>query len=206
LELKGIYFAGRESISQITNATEIVNAVFGLLDMASAVFAIVMPKPNFKPYTPLGQLTEWHRFLVQRVHHHMNTAAPDGIASLVCDEYGRNQDAVLALGFANFLFKTSEGQKYTNILETPLFVNSSLCPGIQLADVFAYIGRQYYCRDLDKKRRTTEQYELWIKRLWEQEIKPKSPDYEDAKGLQPGQPGYYKGIYKMPLDAYEQQP
>lgn len=200
MELKGIYFAGRESFSQITNAAEIVNSVFQLLDIISAVFAVVMPRPNFKPDTPSGELTNWHRFLLQRVHSHMLAIAPDSLATVISDEYGVEQDRKLATGFSNFLFKSLEGQQYDHILETPLFVNSALCPGIQVADVFAYVGRQYYCHNLEKTKRTTDPYFLWLKRLWEQEIKPKAPDYQNP--LDPEGRPYY-GIYKMPVESYE---
>jgi hypothetical protein len=183
-----------------------VNSVFEVLGLISAVFAIVMPKPSFKPYTRPGAVTPWHRFLIQRIYHHMLAVAPEDIAAIISDEYGREKDAELAIGITNFLFKLPEGQQYTNVLETPLFVSSNLCPGIQIADIFAYIGRQYFCHDLDRKRVGLDKYELWIRRLWEHQIKPKSPDYTDSKNLVPGHSGNYSGIYKMPLDAYEQEP
>ena len=44
------------------------------------------------------------------------------------------------------------------------------------------------------------------KKTVEQEIKPKSPDYVDTKGLVPGHTGQYSGIYKMPIDAYSKAP
>jgi len=203
LELKGIYFGGREAFTQIPNGAEIVNSVFELLERISVVFAIIMPRPNFKPYTPPGELPKWHRFLLQRIHLHMLAKAHADIATVVFDEYGREQDAQLVAGFSNFLFKSLEGQKYTTILETPLFVNSALCPGIQIADVFAYIGRQYYCHELNKRKRTTDTYELWLKRLWEQEIKPKSPDFPNP--IDQSKPPYF-GIYEMPTDAYDKEP
>jgi len=201
LELKGIYFARKEAFRDIANSAEIVNSVFGLLDAISAVFAIVMPRPSSKPYTPPGQLTRWHYFMLQRIHSHMKALQHSRIATIVSDEYGREQDAELAAGISNFLFRSSEGQQYDSILETPLFVDSGLCPGIQIADVFAYVGRQYYCHGLESKK-TKDPYELWIKRLWEQEIKPKSPDYPNP--LDPSKTNY--GIYKMPAEAYEKAP
>ena len=66
----------------------------------------------------------------------------------------------------NFLFKSRLGKKFTKILETPLFVGSSITPTVQIADIFAGIARQYYEQQLNIKEATTD-FEKWLSKLYE---------------------------------------
>ena len=50
----------------------------------------------------------------------------------------------LAIRFADYLYKTKSGWEFHHILDTPFFVNSKVTPGIQIADLFAYVINQRF--------------------------------------------------------------
>lgn len=94
-------------------------------------------------------------------------AASAGKAMLIFDNVNPTEDARVALGINNFLYKSSLGRQFDRILEMPLFVNSSITPAIQIADFFAGIVRHYNNSILDHSKTLTDSFEMWIDGLYQ---------------------------------------
>jgi hypothetical protein len=192
LELKGAYLAAQKVYEEIPKVRELVDSTINLLVNVHAIFAIVMQRPTFMPKPQLGYLAVQYRNLLEAIQRHMEVAHKNenDLAIMIFDEYDRQTDTNMAHAFGRFIFqlyepRLSERGHTLRIVETPLFVNSALSSGLQLADLFAYIGRQYCTNDLSKMRRPANLYLAWIKRHWE-EIKNKSPNHQDDELPSPG--------------------
>lgn len=85
---------------------------------------------------------------------------------LIFDNVNPAEDARVAQGISNFLYKSKLGRQFDRILEMPLFVNSSITPAIQIADFFAGIIRHYNNSILDYNKPLTDPFEIWIDALY----------------------------------------
>lgn len=81
-----------------------------------------------------------HIWLIKKVYNYMDSNFPEGeIATFIYDSQSADgQDERLSKAFTNFLYRHVEGQKFLKrIAPFPLFGNSSLICGIELADMIA---------------------------------------------------------------------
>jgi len=129
------------------------------------VFAVVMNRPAFKPYTEEGCLSVQYIRLLQRINGFCHIEN-QSMAICVFDETDDGSDKRCAVGFNNFLYKARNGQAYSKILVSPFFVSSTVTTTIELADICAGLIRNYYDLELDTRMPSTE-YESWIKHLYE---------------------------------------
>lgn len=83
-------------------------------------------------------------YLVERVNSFMLEKYPGHLAKLIFREEEAHRDRVLASSVMNFVYKTSFGGGFHGILGSPFFMPSALSPGLQLADLFAYIINQHH--------------------------------------------------------------
>jgi hypothetical protein len=194
LELKGAYLAAQKVYEEIPKVRELVDSVvsLNLLSKIHAVFAIVMQRPTCTPQPPPGHLAVQYRNLLEAIQKHMEVTRVNekDLAVVIFDEYDRQTDTNIVHAFDRFIFQSYEPKlkdagRTIRIVETPLFVNSALSSGLQLADLFAYIGRIYFTNGLGKKPPPKDLYLGWIKRHWE-EIKNKSLDHPDKELPSPG--------------------
>jgi len=81
--------------------------------------------------------------LLERIEMMMQEQYPSDMATLVFDSRGEGTDKSRALTFGNFIYGHSLGSNLHQIVDTPLFVSSSITVGIQIADLFAYVLAQY---------------------------------------------------------------
>ena len=126
----------------------------------SAIFAVIMDKPDEPIIVPEHHLPKQYYLLLKKVefycnHHHY------GKAMMIFDEVHEDADRKIAEAITGFLFKTKFGRSFHHILEMPLFVSSAVTPAVQFADIFAGIVRHYYENELDQKEPETE-FQEWL--------------------------------------------
>jgi len=87
-------------------------------------------------------------YLLERVEAMMQESYPDDMAMVLLDSADKETNKRRAIAFGNFLYGHEAGKSMQKIVETPFFVSSSLTPGIQIADLFAYAVAQ---QNLERK-------------------------------------------------------
>ncbi|MBR5969783.1 MAG: DUF3800 domain-containing protein [Lachnospiraceae bacterium] len=150
------------------NRTRNISYATGMVDILSsfktAVFAIVMERPDSPIVIPESHLPKQYYLLLKKIeyyclHQHREKAL------IIYDGIDGKNDKRIADSFTGFLFRTSRGRSFRHILEMPLFVNSAVTPTIQIADILAGIIRHYYEAELDKRPPENE-YETWLSELF----------------------------------------
>ena len=156
------------------------------------VFAIIMDKPKIPVVLSEKLLPKHYKLLIKRVEYYCENYNYEK-AILVFDQITQGEDYIIAKCITNFLFMSKLGKDFDRILEMPLFVNSSVAIGIQIADIFAGIIRHYYENDLDfhPSDKITEPFESWLTSLFLQ-IKRKTENLRQASS------GFIEyGFYKI---------
>lgn len=115
-----------------------------LRDFNLTVFAMVMERPSKPLYRGPDVLPRQHHWLLERVNRFMEEDHPAHLAVVVFDGQDPNSNKLLSDCFTSFMAKTKDGQSMTYIVPSPLFADSSLTPGLQIADLFAYVLRENY--------------------------------------------------------------
>lgn len=150
------------------NRTKNISYTEGMVDILcsfnTAVFAIVMDRPDVPVITPESHLPKQYYLLLKKIEYHC-LCHHRGKALIIYDGINEGADKKIADSFTAFLFRTPRGRKLRHILEMPLFVSSAVTPTIQLADLLAGIIRHYYEAELDA-RAPENQYEKWIADLF----------------------------------------
>lgn len=149
----------------LTRNKEFVDKIMDLVFQIDLnVFAIIMEKPDVNPYFKEGILPKQYFYMLKRIELYcQNHQYP--MAMVIFDEQDRNEDQKISVAFNNFLFQSALGKSFEKILEIPLFVNSQITPGIQLADLMAGIVRHYYEEELYNKK-PEDQFQEWIDKLF----------------------------------------
>lgn len=143
-ELKGTELLNRRTLTRIAEKKELVESVFEMIQSLDiTIFSIVIPRPNRPLDLPNGYLPKPHRFLFQRINALAERMNQEAI--LVYDGNGMN---ILGMNMAscvsNYIFRVAEPNNILRrIVDTPLFVDSKVTPGIQIADLAASVVRQY---------------------------------------------------------------
>lgn len=170
-ELKAVEYINERTFRRIPEKKEVIECVFDLIAKGVfeiTVFAIVTPRPTRAVDTSSDRLPVSHRYLLQRINAMADLLKQEAI--LVYDGDGMNiQGLNLSRCVRNYIFKVAE---YRNILrrlvDTPLFVDSHLTPGIQLADLAASVVRQYEQHRLQIHERPEPAYVSAISRYYNQ--------------------------------------
>jgi len=89
-------------------------------------------------------LPRYAQFLLERMNQYMVNCCPATIAPMVFDSRSSGPDSLWSASIGNFLFRHQRGRLWRNLLETPFFVDSAITPGVQIADYFVSIVRQYW--------------------------------------------------------------
>ncbi len=102
------------------------------------VVAVVCRRPSKLLKSNSDILPLHHIWLLTKIFNYMQENKPDEFASFVYDSQGNDADERLSREFTSYLYRHPQGQEFLrSITPTPLFVNSSLVPGIELADMIA---------------------------------------------------------------------
>lgn len=138
----------------------------GLLnEFDSAVFAVIMERPETEIITPEHHLPRQYYLLQKKVEFYCAAHKFDK-ALMIFDEIHEEADRKIADAMTGFYFKTSLGRSFDHILEMPLFVSSAVTPSIQLADIYAGVIRHYYEMCLDEHDPVSD-YQVWIRSLFD---------------------------------------
>lgn len=148
---------------------ELVECVFELIrETDLVIFAMIMEHPSKMPEIQEGHIPNQYRFLLERVNFYLNSRGNDSdMAILVFDGDGTTFiSGGLGPGISRYLFRSREGQTFSYLLDTPFFVDSTITPGIQLADMVAGCIRHYEERELFKENSATDTFSSAIRRYY----------------------------------------
>ena len=167
-EIKSTELISRRTIKN--NVKKNIGFVNDFVDIACSydikVFSIIMKRPTEAMTISPNHLPKQYHLLLKRVEYFCENYGHDK-AMLIFDNVNPTEDARVALGINNFLYKSSLGRQFDRILEMPLFVNSSITPAIQIADFFAGIIRHYNNSISDHSKTLTDPFEMWIDELYQ---------------------------------------
>jgi hypothetical protein len=191
-ELKATDILNRRTFQRKPQKWQLVENVFGLIcDLQITMFAIVVPRPQQPLNSPEGHLPAPHRFLLQRI----NALAEriDHEAILVYDGNGMNvQGIALSSCINRYLFRVAEyNEILCRVVDTPLFVDSRITPGIQIADLAVSVVRQYEQNGLSVRMPPGDLYAYAIARLYRYVKTKTRDDLCDDRG------NSLYGFYKM---------
>ena len=154
--------------SIMNNRTINKSFVEGLIDLVcdynTAVFSIVMERPDDPIVTPDMHLPRQYYLMLRKIEYY-SAHFHFGKALMIFDGIHEKSDRQIANALTGFLFRTKQGRSFRHILEMPLFVSSAVTPAMQIADVFASIIRQYYENQLDTIEPTND-YQRWLVSLF----------------------------------------
>jgi len=146
-EIKGRKLLGPKYISP--RKREFTEEIFALCrECKVKTFASIMerPKDHLLDLELDPHIHELYKYLMRRINKYVLEEYQDRRAIFLFDAQDDKSNERLAKRFTNFLFKSKKGWEYLNILDTPFFVNSKMTPGIQVADLFAYIINKRFQR------------------------------------------------------------
>lgn len=147
-EVKGNYLlspANRDSSRNRAFLKRTLNLCDGL---GGAAFSIVILK---NPTNPSPHKTVYGcalQYLVERFHMFLEDGPGDQSGILIADSRSRELDTQLARSHLSFIFGHETGRGYHRILEAPLFADSKLTVGLQVADIVGSAVRAFY---MDKR-------------------------------------------------------
>ena len=158
---------------------------------------IVMERPDRPVAWPEAHLPMHIRRLLHRLQGHMANERSGGKGILVFDSQSHKADRRQSVAIASFMFQHYEGRLWQDLVETPMFVESSITPGIQIADYFVSCVRQYH-QMKDDPHSTSPEYGRALKRL-HGAVQRTVYDYDDNEGNK------WWGEYFMPSRWFDQQ-
>lgn len=168
----------RYSLTKSTAKREFVDSLFEFLrEFPITAFAIVMERPQQVPYQGRDFLQTHYRRLLQRIDLHMEQSHPSSMAIPIFDGQDPISNRIFADCFTGYMVKSAGGRGLTHVVPTPLFVDSSLTPGIQIADWFAYVIRVAYEQNLFQTYPISDPYLSAIKR-YANIVRSKSVDFK----------------------------
>lgn len=152
-----------------------------------SIFPVIFIHPLTKILTlllfPRERLSKHYIYLLQRIQQiasrqYCNTAI------VIIDNANRRIDKWAAYAFNNYLYRTEDGNRLDCILEVPIFADSEMTMGIQLADLVAGLLRQYYRHGLHRSGDAWDD-DLYFKKLREYHdiIASRSPNFGAMYGL-----------------------
>lgn len=166
VEIKATNLINKKTLTQkYSKNKEFVDKIMSIIPQFNVkIFAVIMEKPDFNPYIKDGILPKQYFYMLKRIELFcQNHNYP--MSMVIFDEQDRNEDKKISIAFNNFLYQSSLGKTFEKILEVPLFANSQITNGIQLADLMAGIVRHYYENNLNE-RDPVNNFEIWISSMF----------------------------------------
>jgi len=182
-EGKAKEFMNRYAITKHVAKRAYAEGFFDMVnDLDLTVFGIVMEKPDKAPYEGPELLQCHHRYLFDRVERFMSEEHPNHMALPIYDALDPGSTRIFAAGFNSFMSKSNAGRAMQHIVPSPLFVDSALTPGIQIADRFAYALRIYEENQLQRQGIVGDAYLATMKR-YAKIVWSKTKNYDRGDGL-----------------------
>jgi hypothetical protein len=167
-ELKAADLINRRTFQRIEQKKELVERVFNMMaNLEITTFAIIVPRPTRSLNLPKDYLPKPHTFLLQRINALAEKNNQEAV--LVYDGNGMNvQGMNMASSIRNYIFRVAEFNNFLRrVVDTPLFVDSKVTPGIQLADLAASVVRQYEQNGLNNNSSQGDIYLSAIERYYQ---------------------------------------
>jgi hypothetical protein len=198
-EGKAVEFLSRRAVTKIVAKREYVESLFEFLrELDLSVFAIVMDRPTQVPWVGTETLSTQYRWLLERVERHMENTYPNYFAVPVFDNRAPSQDRMFSQSYTGYMALNQYGKSMTHIMPSPLFADSALTPGIQVADLFAYALRMNEEQELFKTAQKDPYFSAL--RRYANIVKSKTVDYEDEDGTMQW------GIRHMDASKFDYEP
>lgn len=143
------------------------------------VFATIMEAPFHHAPDRSGLLPRRFRYLLQRMDR--LAAERETCANVLFDGRGSQFKALSRL-FANFLYRSNEGQASVHIADAPAFVDSATSAGIQITDMCAYVIRVYQEQKLFETRPPSGDEYLHAIRRWYRAVQGLTRDFPTSSG------------------------
>lgn len=164
-EGKASVFMNRHAITKHVQKRAYAEGFFEMVNDADVtVFAIVMERPEKAPYEGPELLQCHHRYLFDRIERFMAQEHPNHMALPIYDALDPGSTRIFAASFNSFMSKSNAGRAMQHIVPNPLFVDSALTPGIQIADRLAYVLRLHEENQLQRQGIVGDAYLATIKR------------------------------------------
>lgn len=186
LEIKSTNFLNKDTLADPSkNKHRFIDAVFyNCIDNCDCYYsAVIIKNEPIEKVFRRERLSKHYIYLLQRIQQtairqHCDTAI------VIIDNSNRRVDKWAAYAFNNYLYRTEDGKNLNCILEVPIFADSEMTMGIQLADLVAGLLRQYYTHGLNRNsdvrdddlyhRKLSEYYEI---------VANRSPNFGTMHGL-----------------------
>ncbi len=168
-------------------------------DSDLAVFAMVMERPLRPLYEHETFLQPQFRWLLERIDRFMERDHPHHFALPIFDGQDPSSNEMLSRCFTSFMAKSRLGRSMQRIVPSPLFVDSSLTPGIQIADACAYVLRIAYERNLFQNTAISDPYLSTIRRF-SITVRDKTVNYSREDG------GTWYGIATVSASRFQYDP
>ena len=182
-EGKAVVFLNRRSLTRIVAKREYVDSLFEYLrDFDLHVFGITMERPSKMPWEGVETLSAQYRWLLERIERFMENEHPAHFAIPVFDTRDPGTNLRLSESFTGFMARNTQGRSMRHLMPSPLFADSALTPGIQIADLFAYTIRLNEEHKLYQMRDIKDAYLSAIRR-YANIVKSKTINYEDEDGV-----------------------
>jgi uncharacterized protein DUF3800 len=195
-EGKAAALLDRRSLTKLPAKREYAESLFSWLrDFDLTTFGIVMERPTKAPYEGSDILSTQHRWLLERIDRFMEREHPDEMAIPIFDGQDPVSNRNFADCFTGFMARSKIGRAMQHVVPSPLFVDSSLTPGIQIADSFAYVTRLSYEHNL-RAGAPSDPYLSAIRR-YSVVVREKTINYEREDGL------YWYGISTMDSSKFQ---
>ncbi len=137
---------------------QFLREVFNLLKSFDArLFCVTFIKSTVTPMASKSLYTHGFQILLERFNHYVANSSRHDAGIMICDSRagaikGKGLDKEVASSFQSFIFGNELGRTLTRMHEAPMFADSQVTVGVQLADIMAsciYSNHYYYyARDL----------------------------------------------------------
>jgi hypothetical protein len=196
-EGKAAKMLSRRSLLKSASKRAWAEAVFDhLRDFEAVTFAIVMERPTKVPYTGDDFLPTQFRWLLERIERFMEHDHPGHFAIPIFDGQDPTSNKNFTRCFTSYMARHKGGRAMQHIVPSPLFVDSSITPGIQIADIFAYVLRLDFEKKLSQTSIVSDPYLSTIKRF-SSIVRQKTSDYARDDGA-----GTWYGITTMDASRF----
>ena len=199
LEIKSTSFINRDTLNDPTKNKHIfIQQVFEQCIDASDCYysSIVIRNEDVPKNFPKERLSKHYIYLLQRiekiaVNNHCSNVL------VILDNDNRRVDKWIAYAFNNFLYRTQNGRDLGRILEVPIFADSEMTVGIQLADIVAGVLKRYYTAEGLNVSIPSSKESLFHQKLREYHdiILERTPNLHGLFGLYEAPPNFLSTFY-----------
>jgi hypothetical protein len=161
-----IEFLNRRALLKSPEKRTYAEALFDFIrDSDLKIFAMIMERPQGELYQHETFLQPQFRWLLERIDRFMEREHPQHFAIPIFDGQDPRSNEKLSRCFTSFMARSRAGRAMAHVVPSPLFVDSTLTPGIQIADMCAYVLRIAYESNLFQDSSVSNPYLATIKRF-----------------------------------------